>query len=148
MPQIVGTRQILTTSPFGLMGSGVYKALTNVYEPHINHPLDAILEVTVDASSMSAPAGDKQIIVYAKASFDGSIWQSGPESGTDDTEAEQLTRLGSLLVPTQTVHTAQFPIGQIFGWLPPYIKIILKNSCGVSVPSGTVSISVAEITGA
>lgn len=144
MPQIVGTRQVIDNS-LPAIASSAYQ-VSSLYTPYINHPLDAILELTVNATAIT-PGGDKQVIVYAIASFDGTIWQSGPVSGVDDTRAEQLTRLGALLIPTSAVHTMQFPIGQIFGWLPPYIKFIFKNACGVTIPIGT-SVSIAEITGA
>lgn len=143
MPQIIVGSKITIDASLASIASATY-GISSLYEPHLHNPLDAVLEVTTP--TITSPLGDKQIIVYAKASLDNVIWQSGPESGVDDTSAEQLTRLGSLLVPITGIHTAQFSIGQAFGWLPPYLKFIFKNACGITIGAG-ISVSVSEITG-
>ena len=141
--QVVGTLTSLTVTGFSTLASGTYVA-SAVYNNTTNAPLDLMVEVT--AATTNTPSGNKQVVVFAQASYDNSNWQSGPTSGTTTTDEPDLTFLG--VVPLATASTTErksFSVASAYGGvLPPYLKIILKNDLGVALTSG--SAATAEIS--
>ena len=141
--QVVGTLTSLTVTGFGTLASGTYVA-SSVYNNTTNQPLDLMVEVT--AATTNTPGGNKQVVVFAQASYDNTNWQSGPTSGTTTTDEPNLTFLGTVpIASTSTTERKSFSVAAAYGGvLPPYIKIILKNDLGVALTSG--SAATAEIS--
>lgn len=140
--QPVGAKTALTVTGLSTLASAAYVA-SAVINNTTSQPLDVAVEVSV--TTTNAPSGNKQIIVFAKASYDNLTWQSGPESGTDATSEGNLTFLGVINTPTaSTTETKSFSIASAYGFLPPYVLIVLRNDLGVTLTSG--SASTAEIS--
>jgi len=141
---VQGAKNALTVSGLSSLASSTY-AVSNAYNAAVNNPLDVIIEV--DLATSNTPSGNKQVAVFAKASLDGSAFQSGPESGTSTTDEADLTFVGSVPVGSATTsHSKVFSLFNAFGFIPKQFKIVLKNDLGVSLTAG--SVYTAEITGA
>lgn len=139
---VQGTRTSLLS--LGTLASATYVTST-AYVADTNKPLDVIIECEVTPGN--SVAGNKQLVIFAKASLDGTNFQSGPESSTTTTDEPDLTFVGT--VPVNTNSGAQrkmFSLGQAFGFIPQQFKIVVKNDSGQAIASGTVY--TAEITGA
>lgn len=131
-----GTRTALTITGFSTLASATYVA-SSAYNANTNKPQDIVIEV--EAATTNTPAGNKQVIVYVQASLDGTNFQSGPTSGTSDTDAPDLTQIGSVPVNSATTtHRKMFSVGQALGFVPQQFKIICKNDLGVALTSGAV----------
>lgn len=143
--QVAGTRTSLTVTGLSTLASATYVA-SNVYNNTTNGPLDLMVEVTV--ATTNTPSGNKQVQVFAIASYDNSVFQSGPTSGTTTTDEPLLSYLGT--VPLQTASTTEvkaFPVAAAYGGvLPPYVKIVLKNDLGVALTTGSVNTSEISAT--
>jgi hypothetical protein len=139
---VQGSRTSLLT--LSTLASATYLT-SNAYDCAANDPLDVIIECEVTPGN--SVAGNKQIVIFAKASLNGTNFQSGPESGTTATDEPDLTFVG--VVPVITNSGAQrkmFSLGQAFGFIPLQFKIVVKNDSGQAIASGTIY--TAEITGA
>lgn len=133
---IQGARTALTVTGFGTLASATYVA-SSIYTANTNKPQDVVIEV--EAATTNTAAGNQQVIAYVQASLDGTNFQTGPTSGTSDTDARDLTRLG--VVPMRTnsaTHRKMFNLLQALGFVPHSFKIVLKNDLGVALTSGAV----------
>lgn len=143
--QIVGARTSLTTTALNSLGNGTYVSAGTLNHT-TNDPLDVIIEVTVTPGTVS---GNKQVVVFAKGSLDGTNFESGPESGATTTDEPNLTFVGT--VPCNTNSTAQtgmFSLAAAFaGALPQQTKIIIKNDSGAALAASGHSVYYAEVTG-
>lgn len=141
--QVAGTRTAVTVTGLSTLASATYVA-SNSINNTTNGPLDILVEVSLTPGTV---AGNKQALIFAKGSLDGTNWQSGPESGTTTTSEPDLTYLGCIpLGVNATQQTRILPVAGSFGGiLPPYIKIIIKNDSGAAFTAGTVYVS--EISG-
>jgi len=138
---VQGTRTSLLT--LSTLASATY-ITSSAYNCTTTGPLDVVIECEVTPGN--AVAGNKQIVVFVKASLDGTNFQSGPESGTTTTDEPDLSFVGS--VPVNTNSGAQrkmFSIGQALGFIPQQFKIVVKNDSGQAIASGTIY--TAEISG-
>jgi hypothetical protein len=142
--QAAAAQASLTVTGFSTLASATY-VQSSAYDATVNQPLDVIVEVT--AATTNTPAGNKQIAVFAQASWDGTNYQSGPASGTTTTDEPDLTLLGFLPMGTATTtHKKGFSVAAGYGGvLPPKFKIVAKNDLGVALTSG--SIGTTEISG-
>lgn len=133
-----GTKTSLTVTGLGTLASATYVA-SSVYDASANDPVDLVVELVL--ATTNTPAGNKQAVVFAQASYDNSVFQSGPTSGTTTTDEPDLTFLGTVPMNTATTtHTKSFSVGSAYGGaLPPYVKIIIKNDLGVALTSGTAA---------
>lgn len=135
---VFGTKTSLTVTGLSTLASATYVA-SSVYNNSTNGANDLMVEVTV--ATTNTPAGNKQVVVFCQASYDNSVFQSGPTSGTTATDEPLLTYLGT--IPLQTASTTEvksFPIAAAYGGnLPPYVKIIIKNDLGVALTTGTAA---------
>lgn len=124
----------------GTLAAGAY-AVSGAIDLGAVIPLDVTFEVEADANG--ATSGLKQCFLFAKFSFDGASYGTGPESGSDATNEDDLHRLGPLPMNDTTVHRKFFLLqGQP---VARYLKLVLKNECGVALTSGAVY--TAAITG-
>lgn len=143
---VTGTRTSLTTSAMNSLANGTYVSAGTLNHT-TNYPLDVMIEVKVTPGTVS---GNKQVVVFAKASLDGTNFQSGPESGTTTTDEPNLKFIGT--VPCGTSSTAQtgvFSLASAFGGvLPQQTKIVLKNDSGAALAASGHSVYYSEVTGA
>lgn len=140
---VQGTRTSLTVTGLSTLASATYVA-SSAYNAGTNSPLDVAIDVEV--ATTNAVAGNKQVVVFASASLDGTNFQSGPTSGTTTTDESDLTYLGIVTMNTSTTtHRKSFSIFNAYGFMPQQFKIILKNDLGVALTSGAVY--TAEISG-
>ena len=131
-----GTRTSLTVTGFSTLASATYVA-SNAYNASTNDPQDVIVEV--EAATTNTAAGNKQVIVYIQASLDGTNFQTGPTSGTSDTDAPDFTLLGIIPMNTNSAtHRKMFSTAMALGFVPQQFKVVLKNDLGVALTSGAV----------
>lgn len=141
---VQGTRTSLNVTGLSTLASATYVA-SDAYNANTNKPLDVVIEVAL--ATTNTPSGNKQAVVFAQSSLDGTNFQSGPTSGTTTTDEPDLTFVGTIPMNTSTTtHRKSFSLGQSFGFIPQQFKIVIKNDLGVALTSGTVY--TAEITGA
>jgi hypothetical protein len=148
MPTIkseVQTASTLTVSGLSSLASATYVA-----GPTINHatndPLDVL--VTVSCTTGTTPTGNKQVVVFAKASVDGTTFGSGPESGTATTNEADLHYVGSLPMNDTGPHQKMFSLTAAYGGtLPAASKLVFKNDCGVALAASGNEVKIAEVWG-
>jgi len=142
---VVGTRTALTTSALNSLASATYVAAGTINHT-TNDPLDVLVEVSVTPGTVS---GNKQVLVFAKGSLDGTNFSTGPESGTTATDEPNLTFVGA--VPCGTNSTAQagiFSLAAAFGGvLPQQSRIVIKNDTGAALAASGHSVHYAEVKG-
>lgn len=138
--QAVGTRTNLGS--LGTLAAGTYLAVGTITH-NTNKPLEVELEVSATPGTVS---GNKQLVVFAKQSLDGTYFGTGPESGTTTTDETNLTFLGTLpLNSNATLQRGVFRLSAAYGGPLPYAsKIIVKNDSGAALASGSVEFS--EVT--
>ena len=141
----VGTRTSLTTTAMDSLGSATYVSCGTLNHT-TNKPLDCLIEVKVTPGTVS---GNKQVVVFAKKSLDGTNFESGPESGTTTTDEPDLSYVGT--IPCNSNSTAQtriFSLAAVFGGvLPQQTKIIVKNDSGAALAASGHSVYYSEVTG-
>lgn len=143
---VQGARTALTTSALNSLGSGTYVSAGTITHA-TNDPLDVQVEVKVTPGTVSS---NKQVVVFARRSLDGTNFESGPTSGTTTTDEPDLTFVG--VIPCNTNSTAQtkvFSLLAAYGGvgLPYASEIVIKNETGASLPASGHSVYYAEITG-
>ena len=142
--QVVGTRTALTTSALNSLASATFVSAGTITH-NTNQPLDVLLEVTATPGTVS---GNKQMVVFAKISLDGTNFTSGPESGTTTTDEPDLFFVGT--VPLNTNSTAQtktFSLAAAYGGVLPYAsKIIVKNDSGAALNASGGNVYYSEIS--
>lgn len=142
---VVGARTELTTSALNSLGSGAYVSAGTINHT-TNDPIDVLVEVTVTPGTTG---GNKQVLVFAKASLDGTNFSTGPESGTTTTDEPNLVFVGSIPCNTNTtVQRGVFSLAAAFnGILPQQSKIICKNDTGAALASSGHSVHYSEVKG-
>ena len=142
---IVGIRTALTTTALDSLASATYVSAGTINHS-TNDPLDVLVEVKATPGTV---AGNKQLVVFAQGSLDGTNFESGPVSGTTTTDEPNLTFVGT--VPCNTNATAQtgiFSLAAAFqGTLPLQTKIIIKNDTGAALAATGHSVYYSEVTG-
>jgi hypothetical protein len=134
---------ITGSSGFGTLASATY--CVTAAQTSDAKAADYIIEVS--AATTNSPGGNKQVVIFAQASVDGSVYQSGPTSSSSATDEPNLQFVGVLpLASTSTTEVGFYSLAAAYGlnWIPPYFKIVLKNDLAVALTSGTVKI--AEVT--
>lgn len=98
-------------------------------------PLDCIVELAVTPGTVS---GNKQIILYAQVSLDGTNFSTGPTSGTTTTDEPNLIPIGRIPLNTNsTLQRLAFSLAAAYlgGTLPYATKLIAKNDSGAALSS-------------
>lgn len=133
-----GTKTSLTATGLGTLASATYVA-SSTYNAGTGSPLDVVVEAVIGTTN--TPTGNKQVLVFAQASFDsGTTWQSGPTSGTTATDEADLTLLGVVPVSQSGTHVKSFSVASAFGgYVPPAFRVIVKNDLGVALTSGSLA---------
>ena len=143
---VTGARTTLTTSLLNSLAIGAYVSAGSINHA-ANDPLDVMVEVRVTPETVT---GLKRVLVFAKASLDGTNFTSGPESGTTATDEPNLVFLGA--IPCNTNATEQagiFSLAAAFGGaLPQASKIIIKNDTGAALAASGHAVYYSEVFGA
>lgn len=124
----------LTITGLSTLASATY-AVSGAVDLSAVDPLDVLVDITVTPGTVSS---NKQLLVFAKVSLDGTNYTSGPESGTTATDEPNLYLLGAL--PLNSNSTAQrgvFSVAAALGYVPPYLKIVVKNESGAALSAGS-----------
>jgi hypothetical protein len=150
-----GPATALTITAGGMM-AGFNQASAAVTTSTATNVVQVMLEVSV-LTTTSAPAGNKQVVVYGYKSLNGSTFsgastQSDNVDGTDKTltaigAPTNLTYLGTVQLNTGAVAATirgEFEISSAFGCVPPKWGIVLFNDSGVSL-GASVSAQYREI---
>lgn len=142
--QVVGTRTALTTSALNSLASATFVSAGTITH-NTNQPLDVLVEVTATPGTVS---GNKQLLVYAKASLDGSNQTTGPETGTTVTDEPNLYYVGTLPLNTNsTTQTKVFSLAAAYGGVLPYAsEIVLRNDSGAALNASGGSVYYSEIS--
>lgn len=147
MPTIktaVGPRVSLTATGLTTLAASTY-LVTSVFTCDTNKPTDVIVELLVGTTN--TPAGNKQVIVFGQESLDGTVFRSGPTSGTTTTDEPDLRYVGVLPLNTSSTvsnHIGFFSIANAFGYVPYAVRLVIKNDVGVALTTATLVTS--EIT--
>lgn len=137
-----GSRTTLTTSALNSLASATYVSAGTI-NVSSSDPVDYVVEVEVTPGTVSS---NKQVVVFAKVSFDNTNFSTGPESSTTTTDEPNLRFIGT--VPCNTNSTLQrnaFSIASALGFVPPYCKIIVKNETGASLAASGHGVYYTEI---
>ena len=142
--QVVGSRTSLTTSALNSLASATFVSAGTITH-NTNQPLDVLVEVTATPGTVS---GNKQLVVYAKASLDGSNQTTGPETGTAVTDEPNLYYVGTLPLNTNsTTQTKVFSLAAAYGGLLPYAsEIVVRNDSGAALNASGGSVYYSEIS--
>lgn len=124
----------------GTLASATY-VMSSVIDLGAAIPLDVTLQVECDPNG--SPAGNKQLVLFAKLSLDNTDFGSGPESGTTATEEADLHWIGTLPCNDTNTHRKFFSLDGLP--VARYLKLVVKNDMGVALTSGNVYR--ADITG-
>lgn len=141
---IVGTRTSITVTGLSSLASATY-VTSNQLDNTTNQPVDMLVELAATPGTVS---GNKQAILFAIASLDGTNYQTGPTSGTTTTDEPDLTYIGTLPLNTNTtLQRKTFSVASAFGGvLPPFLKFVVKNDSGAAFTTGTVFASEVSAT--
>lgn len=142
--QVVGTRTALTTTALNSLASATFVSAGTITH-NTNQPIDVLIEVTATPGTVS---GNKQLLVYAKASLDGSNQTTGPETGTAVTDEPNLYYVGTLPLNTNsTTQTKVFSLAAAYGGLLPYAsEIVVRNDSGAALNASGGSVYYSEIS--
>jgi hypothetical protein len=142
----VQTYSALTVTALPTLVSANY-CVSNTITHSANQPLDVLIDVAVATTNVIGASSNKQVVIFAKGSIDGTNFGSGPESGTTTTDEPNLHYVGSVPVGTQsTTERKIFSLAAAYGGtLPVATKLVFKNDLGATLTTGTVQI--AEVWG-
>lgn len=141
---VVGTKTALTTSALNSLASATYVSAGTI-DLTAADPLDVLVEVAATPGTVS---GNRQVVVFAKVSLDGSTWTSGPETGSTATDEPNLKFIGT--VPCNTNSTQQIntlSVVSALGFIPPHLEIVVKNDTGAALAASGHSVHYAVVTG-
>lgn len=129
------------------LASATYVALgTLTHNSSGKAPLDCLVELSVTPGTVSS---DKQVLLFAQASLDGTNFGTGPTSGTTTTDEPDLTFIGALPANTNSLLQRKiFSLAAAFGGVLPYAtKLIAKNTTGAALASSGNDVYSMDITG-
>jgi hypothetical protein len=128
----------LTTSTLSTLASANY-ATSNAYNCTTTKPIDVLVELAVTTGSVSGVS--PQVVLFVISSLNGTNYSSQNTSATDTTHDADMKLLGVMPLPTSTAseRSPAFSVAAAFGGiLPPYFKVVVKNSSGAAFTAGTV----------
>lgn len=141
---VVGAKTALTTSALNSLASATYVSAGTI-DLTAADPLDVLVEVAATPGTVS---GNRQVVVFAKVSLDGSTWTSGPETGSTATDEPNLKFIGT--VPCNTNSAQQIntlSVVSALGFIPPHLEIVVKNDTGAALAASGHSVHYAVVTG-
>ena len=109
-------------------------------------PLDCLVELSATPGTVS---GNKQLVLFAQASLDGTNFGTGPTSGTTTTDEPDLVYVGTLPLNTNsTLQRKVFSLAAAFAGVLPYAtKLIAKNDSGAALASSGNDVYTLDVTG-
>lgn len=132
---VPGTRTALTTTALNALASASY-ASAGVLNLSVINPLDVVVEVEATPGTV---AGNKQLLVFARVSFDGTTYTTGPTSGSTATDEPNLRFLGSIPLNTNaTLQRNALSVMSALGFVPPWLEVVVKNDSGAALSGGAV----------
>jgi len=144
---IIGTRTAFSIS-LNSLANVTYVAATPLDLHNIiasaTAPLDVVIELAVTPGTV---AGNKQALLFAQISMDGTNYTSGPTSGTTVTDQDDLYRIDRL--PLNTNSGAQlkgFSVLQSIGFIPYAIKPVVFNDSGAAFAGSGCALYYTVIT--
>jgi hypothetical protein len=142
---VVGARTELTTSALNSLASATYVSAGTINHS-TNDPIDVLLDVAVTPGTV---AGNKQVLVFAKESLDGTNFSTGPESGSTATDEPNLVFVGAIPCNTNaTQQRAVLSLAAAFGGvLPLQSRIIIRNDTGAALAASGHSVHYSEVKG-
>ena len=141
---IVGTRTALTTTALNSLASATYVSAGTI-DLTTADPLDVLVEVAATPGTVS---GNKQLVVFARVSLDGTNFTTGPVSGTTATDEPNLKFLGT--VPLNTNSTLQrntLSVMSSLGYIPAHLEIVCKNDSGAALSGSGNSVHYSTVIG-
>lgn len=139
-----GTRTALTTTALDSLASASY-ASAGVINVSAIDPLDVVVEV---AATPGTVAGNKQLLVFARTSFDGTTFSTGPTSGSASTDEANLRFLGALpLASNATLQRGAFSVMSALGYVPPWLEVVVKNDSGAALAGSGHAVHFTAYTG-
>lgn len=131
--QTVGTKTARTVTGLGTLANSAYATSVTI-DNTVSQPSDLLVELTATPGTVS---GNKQAVIFAIASLDGTNFQSGANAADEAV----MTLIGVLsLASNATSQTKPFSVAASFGGiLPPYLRIVIKNESGAAFSSGSIS---------
>ena len=136
----VQTPSTLTVTGLATLASATYVVNDTAINHATNDPLDVLVEVAITPGNV---AGNKQLVVFAQASLDGTTFSTGPVALTVTTDEANLYYVGSLPLNTKTtLQRKTFSLAAAYGGiLPVASKLVFKNDSGAAFTAATVKIS-------
>ena len=130
--QPVGARTALTFAALPTLASATY-GTSSTKDNTANQPVDLLVELSI---TPGAVAGNKQAVLYALASLDGTNFQTGANS----TDSGDMTFIGVLpLATASSKQTKLFSVAMAYGGvLPPYMQFVVLNDSGAAFTAGTI----------
>lgn len=139
-----GTRTTLTTTALNSLASATYVSAGTIDVSAVD-PIDMVIEVEATPGTV---AGNKQLAVFLKVSFDNTNFSTGPESGTTATDEPNLLFLGSLPLNSNSIlQRDAFSVMSSLGYVPPYCKVIVKNDSGAALAASGHAVYYTAYTG-
>lgn len=133
--QPVGARTALTFTALPTLASATY-GTSSAKDNTTNQPVDLLVELSITPGTV---AGNKQALLYALASLDGTNFQTGANA----TDQAAMTFIGALPLPSaSTKQTKLFGVALAYGGsLPPFQQFVVLNDSGAAFTAGTIFIS-------
>lgn len=143
-----GTLQVssvtnVTTIALNSLASATYVVAGTIDVSAID-PIDVLLEVAITPGT---PTNNKQAVIFAQLSLDNTNFTTGPSSGSTSTDEPNLKLIGVLpLASTSVQQRGIFSVVEALGFIPPYIKIIIKNDTSATLAASGHSVDYATVT--
>jgi hypothetical protein len=128
-----------TATSLSTLGINTYLVSTNI--GHVtNDPLDVLIDVQINTTN-AITTGNKQLVIFAQASLDGTNFTSGPTTGNTATDEADLYFVGVLPVNQAGTHRKIFSLAAAYGGtLPHTSRLVFKNDIGVAITNTTAAI--------
>ncbi len=134
----IGSRTQLSGAAAALnsLASATYVVLGTI--THVSSgkvPLDCMVELAITPGTV---ASNRQAILFAQPSLDGTNFGTGPTSGATTTDEPNLLFIGTLPLGTNaTLQRRVFSLAAAYpgGVLPYATKLIVKNESGAALAS-------------
>lgn len=147
MPTItapVSARIELTTTALNSLASANYVSAGTINLTAID-PLDVLIDVAVTPGTV---AGNRQLVVFAKVSLDGTNFSSGPESGSVVTDEANLRFLGTVPLNTNAVQQRNvLSVMSALGYIPAHLRIVCRNDSGAALAATGNSVHYSTVVG-
>lgn len=139
-----GPRNTLTTTAVNSLASATYVS-AGIIDVSAIDSLDVVIEVEITPGTVS---GNKQVVVFARVSMDGTNYSTGPVSGTAATDEPNLRFLGTVPLNSNAVlQRNAISVISALGYVPPFIQVVVKNDSGAAVAASGNAVYFTSYTG-